>query len=247
MRVKKKLLNGTYLRADRYKKVLKIFSKYNCNKILDIGCGDGSFSILLKEACNAMEVYGIELSGKEVELARKKGVKCYQLDIDKEDFPFKDNYFDAIFAGEIIEHLYDPDHLLDEVYRVLGEGIFVLTTPNLACLENRISLLLGFQPYATTVSSRYRVGHIFGDSILPPEESIQRRHVSVFTLRALKKLLKIHGFNIIDIKGARVEIPNYYQLPSFLRKLEKYWIWHHLFPSLSPGIIVVCKKRFLRF
>ena len=55
-------------------------------------------------------------------MARKNGVKCYQLDVDEEDFPFGDNYFDAIFCGDIIEHLYDPDHLLSEMYRVLRGG-----------------------------------------------------------------------------------------------------------------------------
>ena len=83
---------------------------------------------MLKEACKAKEVYGIEISEKGAEMARKRGVKCYQLDVDEEDFPFEDNYFDAITAFEIIEHLFDPDHFLEEVYRVLKpNGIFVLS------------------------------------------------------------------------------------------------------------------------
>ena len=119
---------------DRQRKVLEIFSKYRFERILDVGCGDGNFTVLIAKACKAKEVYGIEISEKGVELARKNGIKCYQLDVDAEDFPFEDNFFDAVTALELIEnHLYDPDHFLEEVHRVLKpNGIFVLSTPNLA-------------------------------------------------------------------------------------------------------------------
>ncbi len=106
----------------RGKKVINIFSRYKFLRILDIGCGDGNFSVLLKEACGAKEVYGIEISKKGVESARNNGVKAFQLNIDEQDFPLENNYFDAVFCGHLIEHLYDPDRLLDEVYRTFTGG-----------------------------------------------------------------------------------------------------------------------------
>ena len=152
----------------RQKEVLKLFSGLKAHRILDVGCGNGLFSLLLKQVCNA-EVYGVEISKINIESATKKGINALQLDFDKEIFPFEDNYFDAVFAGEVIEHLYDPDHLLDEIYRTLKpKGALILTTPNLACWQNRISLFFGYQPYATTISLRYRLGHISGDSDLLP-------------------------------------------------------------------------------
>lgn len=142
------------------KKVLDIFSNTNSKKIL--GRGDGNFSVLLKKACNAKEVYGIEISEKGVELARKNGVKAFQLDIDEEDSPFEDNYFDAVFAGSVIEYLFDPDHLLEGVRRVLKDrGLFVITFPNLASLYNRIVLLFSFQPFGMNISLRYHVGQLY--------------------------------------------------------------------------------------
>lgn len=53
---------------DRQRKVLKLFqqtlekfdqiaSQYKCERILDVGCGDGNFSVLLEDACTAKEVY----------------------------------------------------------------------------------------------------------------------------------------------------------------------------------------------
>jgi len=140
---------------DRHEKVSEVFSTHRFERILDVGCGDGNFSSLLKRACRAKEVYGIDISEKGVESARKNGVKAFQLDIDAEDLPFEDNYFDAIFAGEVIEHLFDTDHFLDEVHRVLKpEGILVLSTPNLASIHNRIALLLGYQPFPMGISPK---------------------------------------------------------------------------------------------
>jgi len=55
-------------------------------------------------------VYAVEISERGVEEASKKGIKAFRLDVDVEDLPFKDEFFDAVFAGEVMEHLFDPDH-----------------------------------------------------------------------------------------------------------------------------------------
>lgn len=223
--------------TDRHIKVLKIFSKYRFNRILDVGCGDGNFSVLLKEACSAKEVYGIEISEKSVRAARKMGVKAFQLDIDEEDFPFEEGYFDAIFAGEIIEHLFDPDHLLDEIYRTLNEkGILVITTPNLASLYNRIALLLGFQPYYYNVSPRKSLGHLFEfDEHIDSSWS----HIRMFTLRSLKELLKYHKFEILKVYGCSYGAPPNFVLSAIFKSINKIL---DIFPSLSVGLITVSRK-----
>ena len=60
--------------------------------------------------------------------------------------PFEDGTFDAVFAGEIIEHLVDTGAFVAELRRVLAPGgIAVITTPNLAS-NNRARLLLGRYP-----------------------------------------------------------------------------------------------------
>lgn len=220
---------------DRHKKVLEIFSNFSFNRILDVGCGDGKFTKLIAEACKAKEVYGIEITESGAEMAKMNGVKCFQLDVDEDDFPFEDNFFDAVFAGELIEHLFDPDHFLDEVYRVLkSEGLFVITTPNLASIHNRIALLFGYQPFSVLVSLKNRVGHLLFDA-----EGAAPDHIRHFTLRTLKELLKIHGFKISKVKGSCAQLPRNLKLKRIVGFLDKFFT---IFPSLSYRFIVICHK-----
>ena len=220
----------------RFKKVLKIFSSYNCDRILDVGCGDGCFAKLLGEISKAKEVYGIEISSEGVELAIKNGVKAFQGDLQKDDFPFEDNHFDAIFCGEIIEHIFDPDRFLQEVYRVLKSGgLCVLTTGNLASWHNRLALLLGYEPYGRQVSTRYNVGKFpIRGRFEGPE---QAEHIKVFTLRGLKELLGIYNFTIDRILG--YSLTDQFPFPFPLNIVERIL---SLSPSLSLGVIYVLSK-----
>ena len=117
--------------CDRFSSILEIIHSYKPAKILDFGCGDGSFSVELKKQL-AADVYGIDISAEAIDTIKSKGIKGKVLDIDSDDIPYESNTFDCIFCGDVIEHVYSPDHMLEEFYRVLApKGVLVLTTPNL--------------------------------------------------------------------------------------------------------------------
>lgn len=140
---------------DRVAKVLQLASTLTAEKLLDIGCGDGSMSLALKNALGAKEVFGIETSAKGAQEAERKSIVSYEMDVDEGSLPFEDSSIDAIYPGEIVEHLYDPDHLVDEIFRVLrAGGVAIIDTPNLAWWADRLSLLLGYQPQTTENQSK---------------------------------------------------------------------------------------------
>jgi methionine biosynthesis protein MetW len=184
----------------RVRRALGLFRRHapSVHRLLDVGCGVGAVGRYLQDGLAAPELYGVEISEKRVQAARRKGVQAYQADLNVEPFPFDDATFEAIFCGEIIEHLTDTDHLLDEVGRTLTPGgVCVLTTPNLAMWPNRLALALGWQPFDTSVSLRHEVGR--------PRALVSdwgcRGHLQVFTVRAMRELLGAHGFQVLEMGG----------------------------------------------
>jgi 16S rRNA G1207 methylase RsmC len=57
-------------------KVLQVLAEFKLNRILDVGCGDGTISIGLKKVSGTELVCEVDISKKAVELARSKGVKA---------------------------------------------------------------------------------------------------------------------------------------------------------------------------
>lgn len=169
----------------------------SATRVLDIGCGRGAFALYLAQLLQARETYGVEISPTSAEVATQRGVKTVVLDVDREDLPFEDSWFDAIFCGEIIEHLVDPDHLLKEIHRTLAPGgLCVLTTPNLAAWQNRIALMLGWQPFDTEASLYHVAGR---PGFLRYKES--HGHLRVLTYRAIRDLLTIHDLSTVQAQG----------------------------------------------
>jgi len=96
-------------------------------KILDAGCGNGVYSRLLS---NKFEVIGIDISEKQIELARQKApeAKFICKDITKLDFP--NDLFDGILSFYAIIHVPRNEHydLLSNFYRILKKhGVALLT------------------------------------------------------------------------------------------------------------------------
>jgi len=222
----------------RFRKVLEMASKLGGKKLLDIGCGDGTYTLVLKEALHTEETVGIEISIVAVGRANDKGIKAYQLDIDEEEFPFENESFDIIYCGEIIEHLFNPDHLLDEIRRVLKPGgRCIITTPNLAGWPNRLSLLLGYQPFPSSVSPEHEG---VGKLMMTGEEG-QWGHIRVFTLKALKELVKIHTFKIVRVVGCPVSINT--SVSGFvvggIKAIDNFM---SNFPSFATRIIIIVER-----
>jgi 2-polyprenyl-3-methyl-5-hydroxy-6-metoxy-1,4-benzoquinol methylase len=131
---------------------------------------------------------------------------------------------------EVIEHLMNPDHALEEAYRLLRPGgLFVLTTPNLAWWVNRLVLLTGYQPYWSEVSIKYNVDKFFRNLNKPLSG-----HLRLYTLKALRELLQLYKFKVIKIKGAS------YPHNKFLDLIDR--VISSLSPSLAEILVIVARK-----
>ncbi|OGK24255.1 hypothetical protein A3A46_01530 [Candidatus Roizmanbacteria bacterium RIFCSPLOWO2_01_FULL_37_13] len=150
-----------------------------CEKLLDIGCWDGYIMRQILKEKRAKYVVGVDNSKPAISLCRKKKLDARWVKTVDEKLPFPKNEFDAVLAGEVIEHLYDVNTFLKEIYRLLKpNGQFIITTPNLASLGSRITILLGKIPW------------MIENEIEPPNSG----HLRYFTFQALELLLEKHGF-----------------------------------------------------
>lgn len=100
-------------------------------KVLDISCGDGYGSELLKKA-GAKHVVGIDIDTIASKNAQSKHGKYVEFVTgDAQKIPIKDKSFATITSFETYEHVQDPELFLSEVTRVLDEdGTLIISTPN---------------------------------------------------------------------------------------------------------------------
>jgi len=98
-------------------------------KILDVGTGNGSLSLLLSEMGH--DVIGIDISEGMLSVARKKaeerGVKPELRIGDAESLDFEDNNFDAVVSRIVLWTLPHPNKAIREWRRVLKPGGKVYT------------------------------------------------------------------------------------------------------------------------
>jgi methionine biosynthesis protein MetW len=196
--------------------VLSLFEPNSEATLLDVGCGDGQFTLKVAARIGTSKVFGIDVVKENVEQAKARGIACYQADLDEARFPFEDESFDAVCANQIIEHLSKTDAFVKEVYRVLRPGGYaVISTPNLAALQCLIFLLLGWQPLPAHVSDETTtVGSPVRRSDCQDQRMPGSHHRRVFTLRALEEFLKHHGF---DVEGGVAS--GFFPLPASIARL----------------------------
>ena len=100
--------------------------------VLDIGCGIGTFTELVKKTYPMCRVMGMDISEKAIQDNRDRNSEIGYVvgAVGTATYLPKDRY-DVIFSGEVLEHLDDPHALFKEAYVQLKKGgKFIVTTPN---------------------------------------------------------------------------------------------------------------------
>lgn len=92
-------------------------------KLLDVCCGRGEFMEIYSEL--GFDVYGVDLE----DVARDSKFPFKTVNVDKENLPFEDNFFDYVVMKSAIEHCANVYHVFENLTRVLKPGgqIMILT------------------------------------------------------------------------------------------------------------------------
>lgn len=195
------------------KAILSEIAGLQADRILDCGCGDGSFTRQLADHSRAREVYGIEIDSDRVHDSRSRGIHAVQSDLNG-GLPFQDESFDVVHSNQVIEHVVDTDGFLREMKRVVRKkGTVLLSTNNMASWHNVLSLALGYQPPPQHASREVIVGNPLDPLVGSPHPTVGDSHLRIFSYRGLRDVCEYHGFEI-----RRFFTVGYYPFPPRLAK-----------------------------
>ena len=171
----------------------------SASRALELGCY-GQITPFLVSLCGYREVRGAYF-GKLGAVDEKTicGTTFYvdHFDAERDFFPYEDESFDLVVAGEIIEHLIrDPMHMLLESRRVLQDGGKILvTTPNVGSITSVAKTLGGKDnPQIYYLYQRPRHG-----------EDADIGHFREYTTHELAETLKCAGFEIETLFTTHIE------------------------------------------
>jgi 2-polyprenyl-3-methyl-5-hydroxy-6-metoxy-1,4-benzoquinol methylase len=151
--------------------------------VLDYGCHSGGMAEILIKL--GYEVTGADLQceyDRYGKVYHQIGMKFVQLD----NIP---GQYDCVLFLEVLEHLHDnPVPVIERLLGYLNPGgCLIISTPNVAKLENRIKLLLGVNIYQDIYRFVYDERH--------------RNHYREYSKRDLYKIVGYAGVNVVAFKS----------------------------------------------
>ena len=213
---------------ERIAKCLALLKAARPARVLDVGCGDGLITGVIKRETGAY-VIGMDASAAALEKARLVCDETHRAEFGTRPLPLPDASVDAIMAGEVIEHIFYTEDFLDELRRVAKPGCrLVLSTPNLASWYNRIFVLLGYHPLFTETGTRVSSS---GNPFYKP--NLPAGHIRNFTLSSLLHLMASCGWKAEKTEGVALLGNKWRALDRFISGLS---------PALAADLIV-CGHR----
>ena len=206
--------------------VEKSLQKYTSNYSkpmtgVDLGCGDGSNLIWLKQYIDIL--YASDYNLKRLNRASKNSNANYVFMADILDYPAHDNSFDVVFFNHVLEHIPDDQKALSEAYRILKpQGILILGIPNEGAAFWRLA---------------YK---------LQPKSKETTDHVHFYTVETISKKCLQAGFHIKETKHLGWGMPHW-TLDSRLREYKLIddsleFLGSKLFLSQSSSLYVILAK-----
>ena len=172
----------------------RAFSKLAPGKILDVGCGEGTFLLAMNNI--GWECHGTEVSSSSEEFSgrlREKGVKVHYGELTNAGF--EPGSFDLITFWHVVEHLRNPKEYVRFCRRLLKKnGLLFISVPNIG----------------STSFSLWKCGWFHLD--LP-------RHLFHFDPKSISFLLENNGFEIKGISHHSLEFNPFGVLQSLYNSL----------------------------
>ncbi len=88
-------------------------------RVLDVGCGKGRFARIFHEQEPAAEIWGLDISPEMLRFV-PEGIHTRVGSMT--EMPFEDEFFDAAYATESLEHAVEIERAVGEICRIVKPG-----------------------------------------------------------------------------------------------------------------------------
>lgn len=185
-------LYSKFLRKEGFSQShLKVIEIVGRNKIvLELGSSSGYMTKVLKE--NGCRVDIVEIDKDDAKKAKKFARNAFVGSLeDDRVFERITGEYDAIVMADVLEHIKDPQNLLNKIKNNLKKkkGKLVVSIPNIACWSMRRDLF-------------FKGSFDYQDRGL-----LDRTHLRFYTYYSIQQLLINSGYKIINIFSLEIEYP----------------------------------------
>ena len=152
-------------------------------EVLNIESGHGQLALELSRQ-KGCRVTGIGRPVSSANQPEGEASAFIEWNLDAAEFPVDVSRYDQILMVDIIEHLKEPEHFMEELRFAAHcrRPEVVLTTANIGFMVTRLMLFFGQFNYG-------RVG------------ILDRSHTRLFTFRSLKALLEQSGYEVLETRA----------------------------------------------
>ena len=190
------------------------------SRVLDVGCGSGILSKLLKE--KKVHITGIDMIEEKDTFTDMK--EYFQVDLNKiGDLPITREY-DLVVVADVLEHLVNGSELLTVLKKVIKPGgRLIASTGNISIWYYRLSLLLG----------RFQ----YGD-----EGILDKTHVRLYTLSTWSHQIRATGYKILKrhyapIPFEKLLTPRFFMISEILTFFYQGLVY--LWPAMFAYQVIV--------
>lgn len=143
--------------------------------VLEVGCGCGGTLMAIKNINPNANLYGIELDSGSSKIASVVA-DVKNISVEEENLGYSENFFDYIIFGDVLEHLYNPWKVLDNIKKYLkSDGVLIASIPNIMYFNIIKDMLNGNWTYQD-----------FG--------ILDRTHIRFFTRAEIVKMFLTSGY-----------------------------------------------------
>jgi 2-polyprenyl-3-methyl-5-hydroxy-6-metoxy-1,4-benzoquinol methylase len=194
------------------------------SRILDVGCGDGSFGLAIKSR-QTVFIHGLTYSQEEADRAKARLDNVSILDLNNLEGITSNlghDFYDCIICSHVLEHLNWPKEFLSRIKNYLAkDGTLIVALPNVLAWRQRVLFLLGY--------FRYTSGGIMDET-----------HFRFFDYHSAITLVQEAGYSKIEACGQGV-FPMSKYLPWVGKFLDRAAV--SVFPGLfSTQFLIVGRK-----